>query len=461
MFRASITINVFVLVYLALYSSSENFPSQSSSEASPLFNTPNHSVTSEISNVVAQKVIQSEYSPLQRPNDDKRSVNSGVDNWGEVSNTNTIDSVEQNDNAVGFISSESGGPVPIKSPDPEKERSEQSNGALKGIELGTSARQHLFQCDDLTPRSYYALRGPYWVLYNYIKSERVFRCDESVTYTTHGDYTFLDNLIPLLERWQGPLSLAMYAPNEDFHETLIRIRYLRECSSKSKLIRDFVTFHIFFDGNNYPKGGVPRDPLKPVINCSEMEEPTFGEDLVTMKKKKKLTYPVNVARNVARDMSTTHFVLASDIELYPNPNLIPDFLNMVRVNDSKMQSPNPKVYVLSIFEVESYASLPGNKNELVAMLKNKTAIPFHKYVCTGCHKIPKAEEWVRTRMSDKLEVFTVGKRNSPFQHWEPIYIGTKFDPIYDERLSWEGRSDKMTQVCGKKILHANIMFFVC
>jgi hypothetical protein len=30
--------------------------------------------------------------------------------------------------------------------------------------------------------------------------------------------------------------------------------------------------------------------------------------------------------------------------------------------------------------------------------------------------------------------------------WEPIFIGTNLDPFYDERLTWEGRRDKMTQV---------------
>lgn len=32
-----------------------------------------------------------------------------------------------------------------------------------------------------------------------------------------------------------------------------------------------------------------------------------------------------------------------------------------------------------------------------------------------------------------------------FDHWEPLYIGTNDEPLYDERLSWEGKSDKMTQ----------------
>ena len=34
-----------------------------------------------------------------------------------------------------------------------------------------------------------------------------------------------------------------------------------------------------------------------------------------------LTYPVNVARNIARLSATSHFVFPSDIELYPSPGL--------------------------------------------------------------------------------------------------------------------------------------------
>ena len=45
-------------------------------------------------------------------------------------------------------------------------------------------------------------RGDFWILENYIPAAMGFRCDESVTYTTHGDYTFLDNLDTLTSRWQ-------------------------------------------------------------------------------------------------------------------------------------------------------------------------------------------------------------------------------------------------------------------
>lgn len=108
-----------------------------------------------------------------------------------------------------------------------------------------------------------------------------------------------------------------------------------------------------------------------------------------------------------------------------------------------------KVFVLSIFEVEyNITALPHDKHELLQMLGNKSAIPFHKYVCSDCHRIPRAKEWMTTPFvpGQGLKVFHVGKRHKPYHHWEPIYIGTKRDPLYDERLSWEGRSDKMTQV---------------
>lgn len=80
------------------------------------------------------------------------------------------------------------------------------------------------------------------------------------------------------------------------------------------------------------------------------------------------------------------------------------------------------------------------------MLKNGSAIPFHKKLCPGCHNIPKSKEWMAAPETTGLHVFHIGKRTGYFVHWEPIFIGTHSDPLYDERLSWEGKSDKMTQV---------------
>lgn len=164
------------------------------------------------------------------------------------------------------------------------------------------------------------------------------------------------------------------------------------------------------------------------------------------KAQKKLLYPVNVGRNIARASAQTHYVLASDIELYPSPSIIPQFLEMIANNEGPLLSQNPKVFPLTLFEVSANQPIPENKTQLKEMLVNGTALPFHKKLCPSCHNVPKAKEWQNANETQGLHIFHVGKRNGPFIHWEPIYIGTHADPLYDERLSWEGKSDKMTQV---------------
>lgn len=300
-----------------------------------------------------------------------------------------------------------------------------------------------------------SMRGNYWVLYNYIRAGKQFDCNQTITYTTHGDFTFLDNLEPLLDRWRGPISVAVYAPGSDLEDSIDAILYFRDCTNSS-LVRDLATFHIYFDLSHMP-AQVPRQDslLHKRPNCLLPEGLT---NTITYKKKLGLVYPVNVARNVARVSAATHFVFPSDIELYPSPNLIPDFLKMIRRNDKKLPKSQPRVFVNSIFEIAANHSLPSTKTELIKLMKSNTVIPFHKNVCPQCHKIPHSKEWLEAKVKPGLNVLHVGKRIKPFQHWEPIYIGTNQEPLYDERLSWEGRSDKMAQ--GFKLCLLNYQFHI-
>ena len=94
----------------------------------------------------------------------------------------------------------------------------------------------------------------YWVLYNYIRGSEAFHCNETVTLTTHGSYSFMDNLYPLLERWRGPLSIAVFAPGDDYGRAVDAIMYQRHCLEKgqSDLVRRLATFHIFFPEAHLP-----------------------------------------------------------------------------------------------------------------------------------------------------------------------------------------------------------------
>ncbi|XP_063587925.1 beta-1,4-glucuronyltransferase 1-like isoform X1 [Penaeus indicus] len=300
----------------------------------------------------------------------------------------------------------------------------------------------LRECSTRSLRPFYQQRGDYWVLENYIPAALAFRCDESITYTTHGDFTFLDNLEPLTSRWQGPVSVAVYAPGTDFNATVSTILYLRDCWAEG--IKKYVTFHLFFHVSHTPKK-VPttEELLRRKTDCAQ--EPPRWTNVTTYRQKKKLLYPVNVARNTARQAVQTYFVLPSDVELYPSVNFIPEFFKMLKKPDVS-NSTNPRVYVFSIFEVRDNVTAPETKADLQRMLKKGDAIPFHKNVCAKCHNVPMSKEWIAAPLQPGMSVFHVGKRQPPYHKWEPIYVGTNKEPLYDERLSWEGKSDKMTQM---------------
>lgn len=167
----------------------------------------------------------------------------------------------------------------------------------------------------------------------------------------------------------------------------------------------------------------------------------------TYKSEKGLLYPVNVGRNIARDNAQTHFVFANDIELYPSRDFTENFFKMISENPQYLLNKDPKVFVFPIFEVKADEEVPEDKIHLQELFFSQRAIFFHKKVCSSCHLIPKSNEWINDIPKEGLSIFTKTKRKGNYANWEPLYIGTKTDPPYDERLTWEGASDKMTQVC--------------
>lgn len=319
-----------------------------------------------------------------------------------------------------------------------------------------SAVRNLTKCNNNFSTYKLQNKNGYIILNNYVISSKRFACEESVTYATHADYTFLDNLKPLLERWNGPISLAIHAPGADFNKTVDSIIYLRNCVD---LVKELVTFHLYFLEQHSPyKIPEPDSILDLTYDCSS-DPPFIGAKRENMYvTENNLTYPINVGRNVARTMSETHFMITSDIELYPNPNIIPDFLKLIAGCEYKIIPYKPVVFVLHIFEIKKQIPIPSTKSQLIKLLEKGAVIPFHKKICAVCHTIPKFEEWKKTNQSEGLQIFNIGSRTGAYYHWEPIYIGTNAEPKYDERLTWEGMKDKVVQ--GYELCLMNYSFLV-
>lgn len=137
--------------------------------------------------------------------------------------------------------------------------------------------------------------------------------------------------------------MALHAPGTDFQPTLDAIKYLRDCLPGSNLVRLYTTFHIYFSTKHIPKD-IPKyyDALKTSFNCT-LPPPWANVSAGHLyKTQKKLLYPVNVGRNIARDAALTHYILASDVELYPNPNLVKRFLEMIARNEAYLHRKAPR-----------------------------------------------------------------------------------------------------------------------
>ncbi|XP_026484405.2 beta-1,4-glucuronyltransferase 1 [Vanessa tameamea] len=436
-FRVSIVINIAVLLYAAMHLSSNSTPGV---EWVPI--TVDGSERSAEFRYINREEIHNDT--------DTRPPESSVRNFEESTSQKTPSTMPTTNKTASSTASIPELEKKIISALPEIETSNSTvleiddEDALNPATL--TYLRTLLGCNDKDMLPQTIQRGEYWVLKNFVRADHGFiQCHESITYTTHAGFEFLDNVQPLVERWMAPVSLAIHAPGADMGPTVNSIRYLRDCLG-NELIKQYVTFHVFFSHKNLPSSiPNPDSFLQTPYNCTA--KPPYDVNAnSTYMKAKSLLYPVNVARNIAREAAVTHFILPSDIELYPSPNLVPRFLNMIARNAKPLStSTRPRVFPISIFEVGAKAQVPSTKNELQGMLTNKTAIPFHKFVCPNCHNIPQGQQWMTAPETNQMDVFHVGKRRGKFVHWEPIFIGTHQDPYYDERLSWEGKKDKMTQ----------------
>lgn len=124
--------------------------------------------------------------------------------------------------------------------------------STKKTEQPVDAIKNIISCYDESLETSIYYHGEYLVFKNFVKAEKQHKCHESITLSAPADYRFLDNIVPLIKRWEGPISVALYAPGYDFFSSLQSIAFLRKCVSASEQIKKYVTFHLFFEHIHIP-----------------------------------------------------------------------------------------------------------------------------------------------------------------------------------------------------------------
>ncbi|CAL1280701.1 unnamed protein product [Larinioides sclopetarius] len=282
--------------------------------------------------------------------------------------------------------------------------------------------------------------GNYCVISQNIVSERNAIYSGLVTLCTQGTLEFLHHVLILCSRWNGPMSVAVYTPPEDYVDARNLVNLLRKCDF---CVRHWVSWHFFFR-----KQQMPDVSYEPLMDCHAIPSAKSR----TTKRRFEGPYPINIGRNIARNNTFTPYVFSIDIELYPSLGVLAKFERMMHL--STPPNDHPQVWVLPVFEVRSKYRAPVTKFHLKTMFGLKQAISFHKFRCNECHKIPNLTQWMdqdsqlkseAEESTEELRVWTTVQRSRKFRlhFWEPFFIGTRDDPEFHPHLSWEGKQNKM------------------
>ncbi|KAL1417231.1 hypothetical protein MTO96_027109 [Rhipicephalus appendiculatus] len=252
---------------------------------------------------------------------------------------------------------------------------------------------------------------------------------DNVTLVTHATYGFLRHVEGLCDRWQGPLSVAVFAPGTDFDGALAWIDFLRRCGRRPSHSGAASTGDLAL----VKLHGRPRESL--VLICP----PPPLEDASSFRRSRKVPYPANVLRNVARKLAPTHYVLVQNVRLYPSLDIVPRFMSLVaeQRRTRSFRSDGHEVYVLPVFAMTSRADgpevgqqAPGNMRQLRESLRSGTVVPLND----SSHGGPLwSKSFYSAIVNDVLA-------------WEPVFVGTRDDdPPYSGALTWEGGHERVPQ----------------
>ncbi|KAG8234554.1 hypothetical protein J437_LFUL014010, partial [Ladona fulva] len=275
---------------------------------------------------------------------------------------------------------------------------------------------------------------------------------QDISIATHCTVEHLHRLLPLIERWQGPISVAVFAGELELGMALSSIASLRACSPP---IRRLTTFHLV--SPLLPGGRAPLASLgtSAPSRCGSLLEQLreAGKDKTrknyargtTVEGGQSPPYPNNLLRNVARSGISTEFVLVIDIDMLPSRNLRADFSRFANQKHlyEESQRDDKTVYVLPAFEASEGAPIPGDKAELLALADTFRLRPFYFELCWKCQVHTDYETWQKEPPSSGLAPLFEVLWKDP---WEPFYISRNTAPFYDERFKQYG-FNRISQVC--------------
>ena len=247
-----------------------------------------------------------------------------------------------------------------------------------------------------------------------------------VTLVTQGDVINARAFLPqLVERWQGPISLALFARNSSQVDASLEfIAQIRRCQ---ELTRQYVSFHLVFPlvESRTPGSKSRRKNLKTISVSPSSSSSThrrdpkecqkFRDNIIKSKRQLESNlnydnhvYPVNLLRNVARKRVMTEFSFVTDIDMLPSAGLRMKFQKFARdkqLDKSEGGDAKKSVFVVPAFESKN-GEAPRTKKELLNLIDKYQVRPFYFDLCWKCQVRCRILNLISRRI-DKFDFFAV------------------------------------------------------
>lgn len=248
-------------------------------------------------------------------------------------------------------------------------------------------------------------------------------------------HTSLNNvwhLQDLVERWDGKISLALFASSSAQAKvaTMLLFTIAQLCLS----VRQRVSFHLVCQSGDQAVFPELEDQAEfaHLRTCQAVfaKAASMGSHIVNYAGN--ASYPNNLLRNIARaGIGSTTFVLVVDIDMVPSEGLRSKFLDLVAQGVD-----THTVFVVPAFEIRHTRRLPGTKEELLRLYQVGEVRAFYEELCPRCQAPTNYSLWLNLpEKSARLAMAYVVEWRDP---WEPFYIGNKDVPSYDERFKQYG-----------------------
>uniref|UniRef100_A0A8C0SGA3 Beta-1,4-glucuronyltransferase 1 n=6 Tax=Canidae TaxID=9608 RepID=A0A8C0SGA3_CANLF len=260
-----------------------------------------------------------------------------------------------------------------------------------------------------------------------------------VILATHASVDNLLHLSGLLERWEGPLSVAVFAATKEEAQLATVLTYA--LSSHCPDMRARVAMHLVCPSRYEAAVPDPREPGEFALlrSCQEVfdklarvAQPGINYALGT-----NVSYPNNLLRNLAREGA--NYALVIDVDMVPSEGLWRGLREML--DQSKQWAGT--ALVVPAFEIRRARRMPTNKNELLQLYQVGEVRPFYYGLCTPCQAPTNYSRWVNLPEESLLRPAYVVPWQDP---WEPFYVAGGKVPTFDERFRQYG-FNRISQAC--------------